>query len=68
MKVGDLVRYQKKKKWVGVIVKIDTYDSPTIKAPRTRAWVAPFAVFKGGFTGRSLPFAIKKLEILSEAR
>ena len=68
MKVGDIVRYTKVKRWVGVIVKIDTYDSLTIKAPITRAWVAPFNVFKGGFTGRSFPFAIKKLEVLSEAR
>lgn len=68
MKVGDIVRYTKAKRWVGVIVKMDTYDSPTIKAPRTRAWVAPFSVFKGGFTGRSFPFMIDRLEVLSEAR
>ncbi len=68
MKVGDIVRYTKAKRWVGVIVKMDTYDSPTIKAPRTRAWVAPFNVFKGGFTGRSFPFMIDRLEVLSEAR
>ena len=68
MKVGDIVRYTRAKKWVGVVVKIDTYNSPTINAPRPRAWVAPFNVFKGGFTGRSFPFMIDKLEVISEAR